>query len=414
MRTLEECLWDLERRTGMPEKWDLERVRNLARQMGAPFNRNYIHIGGTNGKGSVCAMLESGFRATGMKTGCYTSPHLIRWNERIQINGQSIGDEDFCALLNEALDFADEMQGVPLSCFEILTIAALAYFVREATDIAIIEVGLGGRLDATNIITPKVAAITTVGFDHEEVLGETLEAIAAEKAGIAKAGVPLALGDMPTIALKKIQSMVNAPVILARDVSQMPQLKYLRGIEQTKNAPVALAIAESYLEQNHSISADQWAIWLEQFRVGMAEARWPGRWEKQIIDSRTWIFDCTHNACGLSFLRANWEREHLPPPVVITATLGIRRAQALLPYLSSIARQLVLVQLDEPRALPIAQLREFVPPSFREKIITVENLNNLSAVISGNASVLVTGSIYLVGRILENFKNFGESFLLEA
>ncbi|MDR0727383.1 MAG: hypothetical protein LBF26_00590 [Puniceicoccales bacterium] len=398
----------------MPGKWNLERVQNFARKMGISFSDNYIHVGGTNGKGSVCAMLESGFRATGMKTGCYTSPHLIRWNERIQINGQPICDGDLCALLSEVLACADEIHDTPLSCFEILTVAALTYFSRKSVDVAIIEVGLGGRLDATSIITPKVAAITTVGFDHEEVLGETLEAIAEEKAGIAKADVPLVLGDMPAVALKKIQSMVKVPVVLADYTNPTVQLKYLRGIEQAKNIPVALAVAESYLEQNHSISANQRAIWLEQFRIGMAETRWPGRWEKRTIDGRTWIFDCTHNACGLPFLRANWEREHLPPPIVVTATLGVRRAQALLPCLASIACRLVLAQLDEPRALCTERLREFVPSSFAREIITVENFKNLSAATSGDAPVLVTGSIYLVGRVLEHFESSSKSFSSEA
>lgn len=396
------------------KKWDLERVRQFARRMSVPFAGNYIHIGGTNGKGSVCAMLESGFRAVGMKTGCYISPHLIRWNERIQINGQPIADGDFRELLNEALTLSDETPSIPMSCFEILTVAALAHFAREAVDIAIIEVGIGGRLDATNIITPKVAAITTIGFDHEEILGETLEAIAAEKAGIAKDGIPLVLGDMPTIAREKIQSMARAPVILADCDQPLPSLKYLHGVEQTKNIPVALAIAETYLAQTHSIPADQRMIWLERFRAGMAEACWPGRWEKRTIAGQTWIFDCTHNACGLPFLRANWERERLPPPVVVTATLGIRRAQSLLPYLASIAHRLILVQLGESRALPVALLRKFIPTSFPGKIDTIEDLKTLPKAVSGDHPVLVTGSIHLVGRVLETFAEFGKNLPSDA
>jgi dihydrofolate synthase/folylpolyglutamate synthase len=387
----------------MSGKWELERVRHFARRMCVPLENNYIHIGGTNGKGSVCAMLESGFRATGMQTGCYTSPHLIRWNERIRVNGCAIADGDFCSLLNEVLALADETSNIPLSCFEILTIAALAHFSRKSVDIAIIEVGLGGRLDATNVITPKVAAITTVGFDHEEILGETLEAIAAEKAGIAKDGVPLVLGHMPAAASKKIRSQVRSPIIPADCTRPLPQLKYLHGVEQAKNIPVALAIAEAYLERVNPVKADQRANWLERFRRGVMEVRWPGRWEKRTIGGRTWIFDCTHNICGLPFLRANWEQEYLPPPAIITATLGIRRAQALFPYLASIARQLILVRLDEPRALPTEQLKELVPTSFTGKIDTIESLENLPPTIIGDGPVLVTGSVHLVGRVLEIF-----------
>ncbi|MDR1457206.1 MAG: hypothetical protein LBI34_04135 [Puniceicoccales bacterium] len=399
MDTLGKCLRDLVRRTGTPGKWDLARVRCLARKMAVPLKKNYIHIGGTNGKGSVCAMLEAGFRATGMKTGCYTSPHLIRWNERVQINGNPIADEDFRNLLREALAFADEILNTSLSCFEILTVTALAYFARETVDIAIIEVGLGGRLDATNIIIPEVAAITTIGMDHEEVLGDTLEAIAMEKAGIGKDGIPLVLGDMPENALEKIRSVVQAPIILANYNRWVPQFKYLHGVEQMKNAPVALAVAEAYFARTHSIKEAR----MEHFFAGVIETRWPGRWEKRSIAGRTWIFDCTHNACGLPFLQANWEKEYLPAPTIITAMLGFHRARALLPYLASIAGQLILVQLDEPRALTTELLRELVPLSFAGEIVAIKNLENLSLMITGNGPVLVTGSIFLIGRILEAF-----------
>jgi dihydrofolate synthase/folylpolyglutamate synthase len=277
-------------------------------------------------------------------------------------------------------------------------------------DIAIIEVGLGGRLDATNVIVPKVAAITTVGFDHEEVLGKTLAAIAGEKSGIAKHGVPLVLGDMPATASKKIHSMVRSPIVLANRAHPRFQLKYLHGVEQEKNVPVALAVAETYLEQNHPIPITQRTAWMECFRGGMAEARWPGRWEKRTIGGQTWILDCTHNACGLPFLRANWEREHLPPPAVVTATLGIQRARALLPYLASIARRLILVQLDEPRVLSLEQLKRFVPLSFPGEIATIDDLKTLQEVVIGGGPVLVTGSIYLVGRVLEALADFGNNF----
>jgi dihydrofolate synthase/folylpolyglutamate synthase len=410
MKTLEEYLCDLTHRPGLPGEWRLDRVYQLAEKMHIPLVGNYIHVGGTNGKGSVCAMLAAGFRGLGMKTGCYTSPHLIRWNERIQINGQPISNGDFGAILGETLAQADATtNGGTLSCFEILTIAALAYFSRVSVDIAIIEVGLGGRLDATNIITPRVSAITTIGFDHEEVLGETLEAIASEKAGIAKAGVPLVLGDMPSVAREKILALVPGPVTFAQSDIPMPKLKYLHGVEQEKNGAVALTAAKIYLERMIRESDGKLSVMphgkispadlFEKFSSAMTDARWPGRWEKRVIDGRTWIFDCTHNACGLPFLQANWEREHLPAPVVITATLGERRAKALLPYLASIAKRLLLVQLDEPRALSLARLKSHIPSSFSGEIDTVKDLRELP--LAGEMGpVLVTGSIYLVGEVL--------------
>ncbi|MDR0428567.1 MAG: hypothetical protein LBG86_00845 [Puniceicoccales bacterium] len=406
--TLEQLLHHLEQRRNLPREWKLERVKKFAEWIGITLRGNYIHVGGTNGKGSTCAMLEAGFRSIGLRTGCYTSPHLVHWNERIRINGEPIHDKDFHQLLSHVIDAAQssEMRGNDsLSGFEILTVAALLYFESECVDIAIVEVGLGGRLDATNIILPKICAITTVGLDHEEILGETLSSIALEKVGIGKSHVPLVLGKMSHAARKTIEMIAaerKIPIVLAHAKKNLPPLLHMHGLEQANNWAVVECIAKIYVKV--ILGKKQSAM--ECFLQGAAEARWEGRWEKKNIAGHTWVIDCTHNVCGLPFLRANWQREismneKMKSPIIIAAMLGERRAQAILPFLGTIGSHFFLVELAEPRALSGKQLQKILKHSFcgPMEIIHQEELGNIQFP-QDCRPILVTGSILLAGEVL--------------
>lgn len=216
-------------------EYKLDRMRALLHNLGDP-HRAYpsIHVGGTSGKGSTSTMIASALTAGGKKTGLHTKPHLHAMTERARIDGTAIAPERFAALLDEAMPAIErttEAYGRP-SYYETLLALTFAYFAAERIDVAVIEVGLGGRLDGTNVLLPRVAAITSVGFDHTDVLGTTIEEIAREKAGIAKPGVPLVLGDVAPAAAAVIEAVAaeaRAAVVYARDVVRL---------EVTGNDPV--------------------------------------------------------------------------------------------------------------------------------------------------------------------------------
>lgn len=252
--------------------YKLDRIRDLLRNLGDP-HRAYatIHVGGTSGKGSTATMIAGALRASGKRTGLHTKPHLRSMTERARIDGVPISREHFAALLTEsmpAIERTTAAYGRP-TYYETLLALAFAYFCAERVDVAVIEVGLGGRLDGTNVLEPVVAAITSVGFDHTEILGNRLEEIAFEKAGIAKRGVPLVLGSIPPAARAVIEAyaaQTGAPIVYADDVvrvsaqSDEPRSGAIlqvatargtyalrlpvQGVFQRRNAAVAIAVLE--------------------------------------------------------------------------------------------------------------------------------------------------------------------------
>jgi dihydrofolate synthase/folylpolyglutamate synthase len=254
----------------------LDAMRAACSQFGHPERAfRSVHIAGTNGKGSTCAMVESIARASGLKTGMYTSPHLVRFAERIRINGEPIVGVE---------TYLDEALRADLSFFETATLAAFLAFRAEKVDLAVIEVGIGGRLDATNVLpndTVKCSAVTNIAFDHMDKLGDTLPKIAAEKAAIARPNVPLVHGALPAdvmIELGKAASAVKAPVVFAPEYDGAIGLE---GPHQRANAGIAAAIARE-LALSSAIE------------TGIAAAKWPGRMER-IGD---WLLDGAHNPDG--------------------------------------------------------------------------------------------------------------------
>ncbi|MFM8534039.1 MAG: bifunctional folylpolyglutamate synthase/dihydrofolate synthase, partial [Acidimicrobiia bacterium] len=238
-------------------KLGLDNIRAILDALGHP-ERAYrsIHVAGTNGKGSVAAMVERGLRAAGLKTGRYTSPHLDRIEERVAIDGQPIDRPTFQAVTADALAAIDALVAagtlsVTPTFFEVSTAIAFEIFKRQSVDVAVVEVGLGGRYDATNVLTPTISAITSIAFDHERHLGSTLAEIAFEKAGIAKRGVPLVIGRLPREAearITKVAREVEAPLVDAHatttDRKYPPLTLALPGRHQLENAAVAVAILE--------------------------------------------------------------------------------------------------------------------------------------------------------------------------
>ncbi|HEY1693365.1 MAG TPA: folylpolyglutamate synthase/dihydrofolate synthase family protein [Polyangiaceae bacterium] len=341
-----------------------------------------VHVAGTNGKGSVCAMVEAIARAQGRTTGLYTSPHLCRFAERIRIDGEPVSDETLAAVLARALDAVPE-----LSFFECATLAAFLAFRDAGVDVALLEVGLGGRLDATNVIPPpRAAAITRIALDHTDRLGTTLEAIAREKAGIAKAGVDIVLGPMPEVVRAAIDGVAYAHGATTSSVDDLavfpiPANLGLAGAHQKDNARVAAVLAER-------IGASTGAI-----EEGLADVRWPGRLER----IGHVLLDAAHNPDGASALAAHVRSLGLPPERValVFGTLADKDWAPMLDALAPLAGRRVYVA-------PSGASRNVVDPAAmvaRHPGQTSPSVEAALAMLGAQQSlVVVAGSLVLVGQ----------------
>lgn len=394
-------------------KYGLDRMRLFAKELGNP-ERSFpvIHVAGTNGKGSTCALVESIYRHAGYRTGLYTSPHLVFQGERIQVNREILPAEAITAYTNELLPIATRLgQADPddhPSFFEFMTAMAFLHFAREKVDVAIIEVGLGGRLDATNVVQPVATAITSIGLDHCEILGPTLRHIAREKAGIIKPGCPVILGALPDDAegeIRAVAAATGAPVICLRErfgtsLDRLPETS-LPCRFQCRNAGTALLLAEA--ARNALPVTDQ------QIATGLMDTYWPGRWESRLVDGRTLIFDTSHNEEGAGILDENLAALQAlggPAPIILVGALGEARARALLPVAARHARELVLLHPAQPRACQTGQLRACLPEPWRLRATEgqVRDLfPQIGKVAIGNPgdTLVITGSIYLVGEVME-------------
>ncbi|HET7225679.1 MAG TPA: folylpolyglutamate synthase/dihydrofolate synthase family protein, partial [Candidatus Eisenbacteria bacterium] len=337
-----ERLWGLERRR---DKLGLDGTRSLLAALGDP-ERSFraVHVAGTNGKGSTAALIERVLREAGHRTGLYTSPHLVEFRERIRVDGRWADDAVLDAILVS-------LEGAPdageRTFFEVATALGFAYFARHDVRWAVVEVGLGGRLDTTNVLEPALTVITPVGLDHTEILGATLAAIAREKAGIVKPGVPLVAGPQPDEAREVIAATARereAPVAwpdaraFTRVALDRGGARFeagtgawgplalaigLRGRHQLDNAAVALAALERLAQQGVAIAADAVVR-------GFAAARWPGRLEPCATEPRLW-WDGAHNPAGIEALLGAWRDDlRLPAPqAVVLAVARDKDAHAM-------------------------------------------------------------------------------------
>jgi dihydrofolate synthase/folylpolyglutamate synthase len=394
-------------------KFGVDRMRILTDLLGHPEKAvPCIHVAGTNGKGSVSAMLESILRVTGHRTGLYTSPHLVRLGERVQVNRGILSEEEIIAYVGELKPLSERIaaEGGPddrPTFFEFMTAMAFLQFARKACTFSVIEVGLGGRLDATNIVEPEVSVITSIGADHCEMLGYTLEAIAGEKAGIIKPGRPVVIGRLPPsaeAAVRAVAAVQGSKVVSVRDeygedVARYPRPN-LEGDYQRWNAATA-ALAARLLPPRFGVSE-------KSIQAGLRTVDWPGRWQRTELGGRLAILDSSHNPEGAEVLDANLSRLHLETgrhPVAIVGALGAARAGPLLEVLSRHCRELYLVVPHQSRASSHAELESLVPPSFQGRVLrsTVEELfPTPESCTAGSPDdvIVVTGSIYLLGEIL--------------
>ena len=390
-----------------------------------------IHIGGTNGKGSTAAILESVFRAAGYRTGLYTSPHLLNFTERIRVDGEAIGEADIVALTEElktlcASHFAAETTSPPIGClphptfFELTTAMAFHHFRRRGVEVGVIEVGLGGRLDATNVIRPRVAVITNIALEHQEYLGQTLAAIAGEKAGIIKAGVPVvtaARGEALEV-IRRVAAQLRAPVIfvpasyrwIVRESGlssqtfdlEGPRHRYealrlpLIGRHQVENAVLAIAAAEVASDQGFAL--DSGAV-----RRGLASAVWRGR--LQVLQDRPRIvLDGAHNPAGAEVLAA-FLAEHRPAfgrLILVFGVLQDKDSESMLGFLAPLVDEIVLTRPPSERAADPAALvstaRRYATASVATDLVEALARARLTAQAEG--TILVAGSLYTVAAAL--------------
>lgn len=391
----------------------LERMGELMARLGHP-DRSVpcIHVAGTNGKGSVVAMLEAIFRTAGWRTGMYTSPHLVRLGERIQINRENLSETSIVEYVGElqpvvaAMEQAETGGGAP-SYFEVLTAMAFLHFSRMRCDIALIEVGLGGRLDATNVIAPAVSVITSIGLDHVELLGNSLGAIAAEKGGIIKQGTPVVIGRLPqeaeavirSIAAERDARVYSVAEEFGESLENYPVTNLTGGYQRINAATATLAV---------KALTPTWRLSDDIISPALSEVGWPARWQRFSIDGRTVILDSSHNAQGAESLDVNLSsitKEFGRAPIVVLGVLGIARARPLVDVICRHAREIQFVQPAQRRACSHEQLESLIPTTYRGLIVrqTVEQaFPNASTCEVGQPGdvVVVTGSIILAGEVL--------------
>jgi dihydrofolate synthase/folylpolyglutamate synthase len=393
-------------------KFGIDRMRPLVAGIGHPQQATpAIHIAGTNGKGSVAAMLEAIFSAAGWRTGLYTSPHLVKLGERVQVARQNLTEDEIIAYTRELRPVAEAVSrgnsDEHPSFFEFMTAMAFLQFARKRCDIAIIETGLGGRLDATNVVDPEVAVITSIGLDHCDMLGDTLEQIAAEKAGIIKPGKPVVIGRLPAVAeavIRHVAAEQGAIVhsvreVFGENIANYPTTAF-EGDYQRWNAATATLVTRCF--------GPPWRLTEESVAQGLREARWPGRWQRITIGGRPFILDASHNPEGASVLDAQLRQlfvETGRKPIVVTGVLGVARARPLLETISRYAAEIHLVMPQQSRASSFEELEALIPQTFSGRIArtTVANVfpdPNFCSVGGPTDTVVVTGSIYLLGEVM--------------
>jgi dihydrofolate synthase/folylpolyglutamate synthase len=386
----------------------LERIQALLERVGNPHERlQAVHIGGTNGKGSVAVMIASVLQRAGYRVGLYTSPHLISYCERIQINGAPIAEDEFAHIADELMPIADAMADKPTQ-FEFMTALAFLYFLRQKIDIAVIEVGLGGRFDATNVITPMVGVLTNVELDHTDLLGETLEQIAWEKAGIAKRGVPLVTGERKPNALEVIArecAAVGAPLIPARQRARRTDFTWeYQEFEVWGEGKVRMKLLGGYQRENLNVALEALEVLRQSLEIphealvrGLEQASWPGRFE--VVQREPYIIlDGAHNPHAARALREDVrryrERYALHKSALLFGVLRDKAYQTMAEILFPDFDEIVLVKPDSPRALEPSALLSWAPAA---KICDTISEGLDVARASGAELICVTGSLYVIG-----------------
>jgi len=409
-----------------PDTLDLSRVERLLAMVGDP-HKHYpvVHVAGTKGKGSTAAIIESCLRSAGYRTGLYTSPHLHTFRERVQVSGQKISRGEVTSLVEELRSLLDAVPGV--TTFELITVLGFLYFARRHVDVAVIEVGLGGRLDATNVVTPIVSIITSLSLDHTYLLGDTLVEIAREKAGIIKRGVPVVSAPQEQSAADVVRAIARdrqAPLVeVGRDWRTTPgradldgqylsvycvapgdyefEGEYwipLLGRHQLGNAGCAIATLDLMRQQGFDISA-------EAVHRGLSSVFWPGRLEILSREPLV-VVDCAHNPYSAQTLSQALD-EWFPDQnwILIFGASADKDISGMLKVLLSKSTYTIVTRSDHPRAAAPSVLADAVARLGKGAEISVnvhKALKRALEILNPGTGLLVTGSIFVVAHVRED------------
>ncbi|MBI4407465.1 MAG: hypothetical protein HY565_03120 [Candidatus Kerfeldbacteria bacterium] len=353
-----------------PDQPDPNRVRSILEQLACPFTQlNYVHVTGTNGKGSTAAMVAAMAQASGQTVGLFTSPHLWKYNERIKLNGVDISD----AVLQQYLDRVEPLLPAGSCLFEVMTIIALCYFCDQQVDVAVLEVGLGGRLDPTNSIPHNIALITNVGLEHQELLGATLAEIAREKAGIIKPQSVCFTTEPDPAVRAVIQAVAD---------KQQAKLHYIDG----DNGALATACAR------------QLGISDQAIQQGLATVHWPLRFET-IHTHPLVIADIAHNPHGLAYVQQHI-RTAFPDrrKIIVTGCAQGRPYQVMMPMIAELGDTIIVTQ-SKRNGMPVEQLAPYLPPTSYLIPDIQQAVQQAMALAQPNDVVLILGGIYLTAEV---------------
>lgn len=371
-------------------KFDLERMRTLAAAFDNPQKAyRVVHVAGTNGKGSTCAMLEAALRSAGFRTGLYTSPHLVEPTERIKIGPAEVDRDNFAELLSKVFERSEEVLGVIPSYFETLTAMAFLAFRDAGVEFAVIETGLGGRLDATNIVDPELCVITPIDYDHQFYLGDSLTEIAGEKAGILKPRLPAVFAHQHEEALRVLEQRareLDAPVMHSSAVANLPRVPFT-GAHQIENARTAVAALQV-------LGVDA---------RGIEGAQWPGR--LQLVHHSPAIYlDGAHNPAGAEAL-ARFMRECCAgrPMWLVYGTMADKEFAKVAQILFPLAEKILLPAVDNSRALSPEELLPLAEGR-AELVGTVAEAYDKATQAPAETAVFLTGSLYAVGEALAHLR----------
>jgi dihydrofolate synthase / folylpolyglutamate synthase len=386
-------------------KFGLENISALVARLGHPDRAfQSIHIAGTNGKGSVAAMVDAALRAAGHRSARYTSPHLIDLTERFVIDGEPIARDLLADVIADIRSTIDQLRvegvlAVQPTFFEVTTAAAFELFRRARVDVAVLEVGLGGRLDATNVVSPIATAITSIDFDHQKFLGNTLREIALEKAGIIKRAVPVVVGELDpeaSVAIEEVARRNDSPVIRSSRTDVADLTVGLRGAHQRINAAVALRLLE--VVDAHGLAVPRGAI-----AAGLADPQWPGRLDlRRLSGNRELLLDAAHNPAGALALASYLKAECTPAPPLVFAAMRDKDAGAMLRALLPVVSRVIFTRASNPRSadpVALADVARTIAPAL--PVSAEPSVGEaLAAAWRAAPRIVVAGSIFLLGDVI--------------
>ena len=400
----------------------LERVSELCRALGDPQKDiQCIHVAGTNGKGSFCAMLSSILKEAGYRVGLYTSPHMVRFNERMRVNGECISDDDLAEITEAVKPYADMMEDRPTE-FELVTAIAFQYFKKMKCDIVILETGLGGRLDATNVIEAPVASVITgIDLDHTAILGDTYEKIAYEKAGIIKQNAPVVLGDCNDSALSVLLEVAKerSSAVRRADLSALSQISYsldgtvfsykryadlslsLAGIYQPKNCATVIECVDTLRECGYEISD-------EALYAGLSKTKWVGRFEV-LSKNPLVIYDGGHNPQGVKAFVDSLRSVISDQKVcLLCGVLRDKDYDHMIKELSGVACAVFTLTIDNPRALPAEELAQMLSNKGVQATACKDPKEAVHAAyayaLDNDLPLVMNGSLYMYSEVIDTVR----------